>query len=519
MSILGGFLNRTRRTVAAVAAASVIALGHSIMHITRANAWRDDFNPLRRLTMRRVVGLLEEGERGAYADLQWTYRFIEKRDATLRGGKRSLLGWLEEKDWEIRIKPENLLPTGWTKAQAEAQQKTLREAYDRIDNLSEAIRHLGLAEFRGYAHLEKHYAHGGADDGGVTHLEPVEQWYLCRKGSTGLWLYNKDARPGITRGTPLITKHWIIREVEDPIDEIALIAFCRKGLSQKDWDGFIEAFGIPSLFLEMAGQAPPGKEKEYQETAEQIIGDSRGVLPPGSKLHAVEAGQRGVAPFEKHLDYQDKQIVLAITSGLLTMLAESGSGTLAGGAHSETFDRVGRALAKRVSETFQAQFDKEVLAEHHPDEPVLAWFEISANEEQDSGEFVKDVGTLSTAGYQVDADQVSEKTGLRVTLKSTTASPQPPAPVANRRVMNRAAELLGVPEGWVAPIEKLLVEMEAKLKDGNASDAEVREFLAETQRRLPELLGGKGTEELARVFEGAMGAGVVRGLEKEKGNK
>ncbi|MCS6248684.1 MAG: hypothetical protein H2173_14515, partial [Opitutus sp.] len=55
------------------------------MSITRqlkvAAKWRAQFNPLRSLTFQRAVSLLEEGERGAYAELQWTYRFIEKREA------------------------------------------------------------------------------------------------------------------------------------------------------------------------------------------------------------------------------------------------------------------------------------------------------------------------------------------------------------------------------------------------------------------------------------------------------
>jgi hypothetical protein len=90
-------------------------------HLAAANKWRDLFNPLRRLTMSRLVSYLEEGERGAYADLQWLFRFVEKRDATLRGGKRSLLSALTEMDWDIKTVEEKRLPRGFTKVQAEAQ--------------------------------------------------------------------------------------------------------------------------------------------------------------------------------------------------------------------------------------------------------------------------------------------------------------------------------------------------------------------------------------------------------------
>lgn len=52
-------------------------------HIAKANAWRDQYNPLRGLTIRRAVQHLEAGERGVYAELQWLYRFMEMQDATL----------------------------------------------------------------------------------------------------------------------------------------------------------------------------------------------------------------------------------------------------------------------------------------------------------------------------------------------------------------------------------------------------------------------------------------------------
>ena len=45
--------------------------------------WRAQFNPLRGLSFQSAVTLLEQGERGQYADLQWTYRFVEKRDASV----------------------------------------------------------------------------------------------------------------------------------------------------------------------------------------------------------------------------------------------------------------------------------------------------------------------------------------------------------------------------------------------------------------------------------------------------
>ena len=47
----------------------------------------------------------------------------------------------------------------------------------------------------------------------------------------------------------------------------------------------------------------------------------------------------------------DSAIVLAATGGLLTMLAQSGSGTLAGGAHSDTWRDLVSGIASEVAES------------------------------------------------------------------------------------------------------------------------------------------------------------------------
>ena len=435
------FVSQPTDRVMNAARTAVVSLTMQV-HIKAANVWRDLHNPLRGLTMSRAVNYLEEGERGAYADLQWLYRFIEKRDATLRGGKRSLLSAVSEMDWDIKTVEERRLPKGYTQADAEAQAVALRTAYDAITNLKAALEFLGLAEFRGYSHLEKIETVNlvnAVNEVRVTELRPVEQWYWCRDGRNASWHYNAAARSGTVRGDEVDFSRFIIREIDDPINEIALIAFVRKSLGRKDEDGFIESFGIPSIFAVMPQNVPQGREAEYQALADQVISDSRGSLPYGADIKTVDAGARGVAPFRAYQEALDKEIVMAITSGALTMLAESGSGTLAGGAHSDTFVRVARALARRISEVMQAQFDADILRARFPGQPALAYFEILANEETDVGEVVKDVQTLKAAGYSVEPSWLEEKTGYPIT--SQPGQPGQPGQLPNRasRLQNPAS--------------------------------------------------------------------------------
>lgn len=494
---------------------AVVSLTMAV-HLSAANKWRDLFNPLRGLTIPRLVGYLEDGERGAYADLQWLYRFIEKRDATLRGGKRSLLSVVTEMEWEIKTVEEKRLPQGCTKAMAEAQAVALRTAYDAIGNLTEALEFLCLAEFRGYAHLEKIEGAvppwlDGQSHHTIVELRPVEQWHWCRDGLHGVWQYNAGAHSGKTRGEEVDLTRFIIREIDDPINEIAAIAFTRKQLSRKDWDGFIESFGVPSIFAVMPQNVPADKVDEYQELAEKVISDSRGALPFGTDVKSVDPGARGAAPFEKHLEALDKEIVMAITSGQLTMLAESGSGTLAGGAHSETFMRVARALARRITSCMQQQFDRDILNARFPGQPPLAYFEILAEAETNVSEVIEDVTALKQAGFDVDAEQVAERTAYRVTR---SGEPVPPdknvrTPLPNRangepQTANRepddvtddmlAASLDALLEGMAAdfaPVATRLNELLMSAEDDAALKAGMEKLLAD----LPDLAAAVGAND------------------------
>jgi len=47
------------------------------------HTWRDQYNPLRGLSLPKLVSLLGAGERGAYADLQWFYHYMERSDAMI----------------------------------------------------------------------------------------------------------------------------------------------------------------------------------------------------------------------------------------------------------------------------------------------------------------------------------------------------------------------------------------------------------------------------------------------------
>ena len=85
------------------------------------------------------------------------------------------------------------------------------------------------------------------------------------------------------------------------------------------------------------------------------------------------------------------------------------------------------------------------------------------------------------------------------------------APGAASFFADKLATELGVPASWLAPVEKLLAELEAKATDKTMTDADFAAFLADAVVRVPELFAGMDVEALSDVMERAAGAAVIEG--------
>ena len=374
-------------------------------YLQKNHGWRDAYNPLRGLNLSRLVSLQEAGERGQYADLQWLYYYMERSDAMIHSVIQRRRAALLSLDWDIRI-----VSQAQDNPVAQEQADFLRLVYDNIDNFREAISFLFSAFFRGFAHLEKHWAANGL----IERLEPVEQWFWLRDGLFGDWEYNAGANPGTLRGQAIESEDFIVFE-SAALDRILSVLYLRKNLSQRDWDSYLAVYGIPSIFLVGPPNVPEDKQKEYQSIAEQILSDGRGFLPHDSDIKFVNGGG-DQPPFHDQIKYIDQQVTIAATGGLLTMLAEAGSGTLAGGAHQDTFLQIAKSDAVTLAGVLQNSIDVPLLKEHFPDQPIMAYFEFSPNLTQETRQVVQDALLLKAAGLEVKPEEVSEKTGYSLSF-------------------------------------------------------------------------------------------------------
>jgi phage gp29-like protein len=490
------------------------------------------YNPLSGLTMTKLSRFFDEGDQGQFAQLMWLCRKVERRDETMRACKRRMGNELARMTWSIKTPSE--LPPGATELQAQDQAKFLRARYEAVENLKEAVQHLALAEVRGFAHLEKNYD----ADGTVNKLNCVPQWHWQRDCIYGEWKFSASARPYDKDAKPILEDdrpHWIIREVEDAWLDIALICALRKNLARRDVDGFCARYGIPNTFFIAPVGADATKLAEFAEIADDLVSDGGGALPAGSDVKSVDGGTNKGEIFQQVIDDQNSALVLAATGGLLTMLTAPGSGTLAGSAHQEAWENIVGGVGKAISETLQEQFDAIELKLKFPNQPVLAYFELSYPDQDESRkDLVEDVTKLATAGWRVTKEVLEEKTALTFEEDAGPApGPQQPPekgrkpPIKNRftggpsSARDRAeavqltetaiAEILDTNADILSPLQPELMKLIDLAGSEKASLADFEKLAAQIEALLPELVGADDVAALAAGIEKALGSAAAMG--------
>jgi phage gp29-like protein len=383
--------------------------------------WRDSQNPLRSLSMPRAVSLLENAQRGIFADLMWLYEVgIEEYDADLSVLiERTSAAIL---DMEFKVAQVRDDVRGFDQSLADEQEEFLRGVYEGIPDLYESLAHLTSARFRGFAHVTPWYKDSSRL--AIESLHPLMQWNMVRDGYRGGWAFNeKAANVGydqLPASARLDSADYLVYARRRPVNKIALVKYVRESTSEKDWDAYVEIFGLPSVFI----IAPEGLDEiklaEFKDAAAEAARGGNGAFPNGTTIQSPNEARQS-QPFQPRLEWLQKKLILAGTGGLLSVLSAPDSGTLAGSVHAQAFAQIGRAEARKISEVIQAQLDRQLLQRQFPGKQALAYFSLQPAKERNVEGFVNNVAKLATAGFYADQAQVEEETGLRIALF------QPPA--------------------------------------------------------------------------------------------
>lgn len=375
-------------------------------------------NPLSGLNPAKVRRLYELYREGKYADVQLAWDALEEYDdmlGTVLERRQSALG---EMEWDVLIDARAVGEDAALQALAEAQQDYITRRLREVENLSDAIKWLGLADFRRYSALEVLPAGSGE------RWLPIHHWLLCRPALEGAWCYNENAESSCTRVEPIDMSAVLLREVARPIDLVAMFLISAKEAAIDGWDSFLEVFGNPALFFKMPPGTSDDQRDEFASIIKEISSDGAGVYPDGGEIHTVETSAANADAFSSRAEWCDKALVRRATGGLLTVLAESGSGTLAGSAHMEAFRQIAANDAISIAECINRQYVRRRLVAQFPGQPVLVYFTLTPPVINDRAATVNMLCQLAGQRWRATDEAVSEEVGVEVHTEE--AAPQPP---------------------------------------------------------------------------------------------
>jgi phage gp29-like protein len=481
-------------------------------------------NPLRGLTMSRVVNLLDRANFGYYSQLAWLYSYVEKRETTMIALKERRQASLGRCDWTIETNGRVAADESM-KGAVKAQKEFMEEVYASIDNLEEAWKWLGMATFRQFAHLEKHYNANGT----VVHLEPVPQWYMGRRYPSKQWLYDPEAMD-CARGTPIEADDWIVREMEGSLGEIGVIFYVWKVMCLKDWSAFTSRFGVPNIFAELDKeiQGPTtGTMQDYLSSITSIVSNGSGALPPGVKVTMMAAGSSDNTPFPVHLDYLDKSLVLAGTGGKLTMLSDStGIGSGATAAHEGVFDDIATSEASDIAEIIDRSIGIPLLKARFPNQRPLVKFVIRRANETDPNAVADNMWKAKLGGFRYSQEEAEKRLGVKLekimTPDEVAVNNMDPNAIADQvESLNRRGMVTlnrDTLEGSMKLIEDVMRESVADIVNDFAraltlENGERDAALEKLEKQLPERLAELNADPVAaKVFETVMAESFTAGL-------
>ena len=404
----------------------IVAEAQKHFHKSAVGLMNENINPLWNIDERRAQQIFDFARSGNYAWLQYLYNEIEERDPTLLVCVTRRTSALAELDWRV-VRANTKLYRNADESMVKEQIQCVEEAVAKIDNLPDALEHLALSAFRGYSMIAP--IHDLSGD--IKHFDLIDSWNLCFDKAGQSWYFNPSgsafslpANIGLPNAPVPKQLQFIPRDEvcvvtrNRPIDWPALIIYLRSAVGERDWGRFLETYGLPPVIITMPEFTSKEDEDLYVAAAESVFEGRSGVVPYGSQVNYASES-RGTNPFTDFIEHQMKLVVLMSTGGTLASLAESGSGTLAGDAQQDEWLRIIRADKRIISNALNKQICEDIIRSNKDfkGKPILAEFQLDSDPQPTAKEIAELASTLNSAGFEMDADELSQITGFKIRKK------------------------------------------------------------------------------------------------------
>lgn len=320
---------------------------------------------------------------------------------------------------------ESVAMQGWKidaaddSTEAQRQKNALEEFYHSVNGLQQSFGQLASAMFYGYAHLQY------IEDSWGRRFEFIPQRYWVRPGVLNEWQFNPQCYIGVDTGESVEDETLVVMEHRYPILFPAARASFERNHAKITWDNHMDRYGSAPVIITAPKDASAAVMDALERACEQLKSGASIVLPPDCKAEPLKASNINENYFLSRINMADKDQVRFVMAGTLTVLNESGSGTLAGGAHTDSWNAVVSAVCSKVAEAFNTAISPLILGDGEP----LARLHITFDTVQTPLQKAEEIAALADGGVRPEKTEIEEKIGMSI---EDSREPVPTAAAVNR---------------------------------------------------------------------------------------
>ena len=375
---------------------------------TLTNAFAKAFNPLRGLTQSGINALIENVRRGNDVKLQVAFAAMEQATPIFGICLNKRLNGITNRQWDIVPADDS----AEAKAQADTVKKMFLKSDTRnLDGLTEAMRHLGIAAFRGRSCVKPFF-----DENDDLYFKKVQNWNTLEWNDKLYW--NPDADQGISFADKMPDLQQLTDDEvcwlkdERPIDIPGLQVYLRQLVGEENWARFVEKEGVPQVVITAPDGTPDNVLDTWNARAIALFEGGSGVLPSGAQVQQLTAA-RGQDPFSAYCDHQLETIVLlALGEKMTTLGGAAGLGSNLAEVQSQEFADLVSYDCKRIANTMTRCAVAKCVKKMFGDQPILCRFQFVEQDNIEPSKYLEMAKSAKDMGLKIDIQKLKELTKL-----------------------------------------------------------------------------------------------------------
>ena len=366
------------------------------------HAWELCMNPLRGLTKPQIDSMLQQARCGNDARLQIAFQELERNMPIFGICIEKRLAGIVNRRWRVRATSD--LPEAQKQA-GEIQRMLERCDMRNIDGLTEALRHLGLAAFRGRSGIKPFFT-----ESGELLLKKLDNWNLLEQDGRLYWCVEGSFSVGM-QGLPEVTDEVCWVKSTNPVDIPGIQIYLRQLVGEEQWARFVEKSGIAQVILTAPDGTSDSQLGPWTERAMKIFEGGSGVLPSGSSVQELTAA-RGQDPFSSYVRHQMEMVCLIALGGSLNTIGGStGLGSNLADVQDNAFQSLVNQDCKKIANAM-SEIVVRRCAEQLGYSKVACRFEFVETDEFEAKDYVELAEKLHSMGVKIDGKRLKELTKL-----------------------------------------------------------------------------------------------------------